>query len=260
MLRGLWTAATGMSCQQTNIDVIANNLANVNTSGFKKSRINFQDLMYQNMRTAGASTTSGGQLPVGIQVGMGAKVVAVEKIFLQGDFAHTKNPMDLAIEGRGFFKLLNNSREVFTRSGAFKLDRDGNICDSHGNRLQPEFAIPAKTVSITIDSGGKLVASGSDGKELGSVQLQLFDFLNPGGLQSIGQNLFIPSEGSGDPVQGNPGTDEFGTISQGYLEMSNVDIVEEMIQMIIGQRAFEVGGKVIQAGDEMLQIVNNLKR
>ena len=260
MLRGLWTAATGMSCQQTNIDVIANNLANVNTSGFKKSRINFQDLMYQNMRTAGASTASGGQLPVGIQVGMGAKVVAVEKIFLQGDFAHTKNPMDLAIEGKGFFKLLNNSREVFTRSGAFKLDKDGNICDSHGNRLQPEFAIPAKTVSITVDSGGKLVASGSDGKELGSVQLQLFDFPNPGGLQSIGQNLLIPSESSGDPVQGNPGTDEFGTISQGYLEMSNVDVVEEMIQMIIGQRAYEIGGKVIQAGDEMLQIVNNLKR
>ncbi len=260
MLRGLWTAATGMSCQQTNIDVIANNLANVNTSGFKKSRINFQDLMYQNMRTAGASTASGGQLPVGIQVGMGAKVVAVEKIFLQGDFAHTKNPMDLAIEGKGFFKLLNNSREVFTRSGAFKLDKDGNICDSHGNRLQPEFAIPAKTVSITVDSGGKLVASGSDGKELGSVQLQLFDFPNPGGLQSIGQNLLIPSEGSGDPVQGNPGTDEFGTISQGFLEMSNVDVVEEMIQMIIGQRAYEIGGKVIQAGDEMLQIVNNLKR
>lgn len=260
MLRGLWTAATGMSCQQTNIDVIANNLANVNTSGFKKSRINFQDLMYQNMRTAGASTASGGQLPVGIQVGMGAKVVAVEKIFLQGDFAHTKNPMDLAIEGKGFFKLLNNSREVFTRSGAFKLDKDGNICDSHGNRLQPEFAIPAKTVSITVDSGGKLVASGSDGKELGSVQLQLFDFPNPGGLQSIGQNLLILSESSGDPVQGNPGTDEFGTISQGYLEMSNVDVVEEMIQMIIGQRAYEIGGKVIQAGDEMLQIVNNLKR
>jgi flagellar basal-body rod protein FlgG len=260
MLRGLWTAATGMSCQQTNIDVIANNLANVNTSGFKKSRINFQDLMYQNMRAAGASTASGGQLPVGIQVGMGAKVVAVEKIFLQGDFAHTKNPMDLAIEGKGFFKLLNNSREVFTRSGAFKLDKDGNICDSHGNRLQPEFAIPAKTVSITVDSGGKLVASGSDGKELGSVQLQLFDFPNPGGLQSIGQNLLIPSESSGDPVQGNPGTDEFGTISQGYLEMSNVDVVEEMIQMIIGQRAYEIGGKVIQAGDEMLQIVNNLKR
>lgn len=260
MLRGLWTAATGMSCQQTNIDVIANNLANVNTSGFKKSRINFQDLMYQNMRTAGASTASGGQLPVGIQVGMGAKVVAVEKIFLQGDFAHTKNPMDLAIEGKGFFKLLNNSREVFTRSGAFKLDKDGNICDSHGNRLQPEFAIPAKTVSITVDSGGKLVASGSDGKELGSVQLQLFDFPNPGGLQSIGQNLLIPSESSGDPVQGNPGTDEFGTISQGFLEMSNVDVVEEMIQMIIGQRAYEIGGKVIQAGDEMLQIVNNLKR
>ena len=260
MLRGLWTAATGMSCQQTNIDVIANNLANVNTSGFKKSRINFQDLMYQNMRTAGASTASGGQLPAGIQVGMGSKVVAVEKIFLQGDFAHTKNPMDLAIEGKGFFKLLNNSREVFTRSGAFKLDKDGNISDSHGNRLQPEFAIPAKTVSITVDSGGKFVASGSDGKELGSVQLQLFGFPNPAGLQSIGQNLFIPSEGSGDPAQGNPGTDEFGTILQGYLEMSNVDVVEEMIQMIVGQRAYEIGAKVIQAGDDMLQMVNNLKR
>ena len=260
MLRGLWTAATGMSCQQTNIDVIANNLANVNTSGFKKSRINFQDLMYQNMRTAGASTASGGQLPVGIQVGMGAKVVAVEKIFLQGDFAHTKNPMDLAIEGKGFFKLLNNSREVFTRSGAFKLDKDGNICDSHGNRLQPEFAIPAKTVSITVDSGGKLVASGSDGKELGSVQLQLFDFPNPGGLQSIGQNLLIPSEGSGDPVQGNPGTDEFGTISQGFLEMSNVDVVEEMIHMIMAQRAYELGAKAITTGDDMLQQANNLKR
>jgi flagellar basal-body rod protein FlgG len=260
MLRGLWTAATGMSCQQTNIDVIANNLANVNTSGFKKSRINFQDLMYQNMRTAGASTASGGQLPAGIQVGMGAKVVSVEKIFLQGDFAHTKNQMDLAIEGKGFFKLLNNGREVFTRSGAFKLDKDGNISDSHGNRLQPEFAIPAKTVSITVDSGGKFVASGSDGKELGSVQLQLFDFPNPAGLQSIGQNLFTPSDGSGDPVQGNPGTDEFGTILQGYLEMSNVDVVEEMIQMIVGQRAYEIGAKVIQAGDDMLQMVNNLKR
>jgi flagellar basal-body rod protein FlgG len=260
MMRGLWAAATGMSCQQSNIDVIANNLANVNTSGFKKSRINFQDLMYQNMRMAGAATTSGGQLPSGIQVGMGAKVVSVEKLFSQGDFSHTKNQMDIAIQGKGFFKLLQNGREVYTRSGAFKVDKDGYICDSSGNRLQPEFAIPAKTSSITLDDGGKLVASGSDGKELGSTQIQLFNFPNPAGLQSIGQNLFVPSDGSGDPVQGNPGSDEFGTLLQGFLEMSNVDVVEEMIHMIMAQRAYEIGSKAIQTGDDMLQMANNLKK
>jgi flagellar basal-body rod protein FlgG len=260
MMRGLWTAATGMACQQTNIDVVANNLANVNTNGFKKSRANFQDLMYQSLRTAGASTAGGGHIPSGIQVGMGSKVVSVEKLFEQGDYANTKNPLDMAIEGKGFFKLLGNGREVFTRSGAFKLDRDGYICDSNGNRLQPEFAVPARTATITIDTGGRLVASGSDGRELGSVQIQLFNFSNPSGLKSIGQNLFIPSDASGDPTQGNPGTDEFGTISQGFLEMSNVDMVEEMINMIMAQRAYEIGSKVIQAGDDMLQVANNLKR
>ena len=260
MLRGLWTAATGMSCQQSNIDAIANNLANVNTSGFKKSRINFQDLMYQNTRTAGAATASGGQIPSGIQVGMGAKVVSVEKLSSQGDFSQTKNQLDIAIQGKGFFKLTENGRDVFTRSGAFKVDKDGFICDSNGNRLQPEFAIPAKAVSITLDSGGKLVASGSDGKELGSTQIQLYDFSNPAGLQSLGRNLLIPSDGSGDPVQGNPGTDQFGTLLQGFLEMSNVDVVEEMINMIMAQRAYEIGSKAIQTGDEMLQMANNLKR
>jgi flagellar basal-body rod protein FlgG len=191
---------------------------------------------------------------------MGAKVVAVEKMFLQGDYNQTKNNLDMAIEGKGFFKLINNGNEVYTRSGAFKLDKDAYICDSNGNRLQPEFAIPANTANITIESGGKLVASGSDGKELGSVQIQLFDFPNPAGLQSIGQNLFTTSEASGDPVQGNPGTDAFGTVLQGFLEMSNVDVVEEMIHMIMAQRAYEVGSKAIQTGDEMLQMVNNLKR
>ena len=260
MLRGLWTAATGMSCQQSNIDTIANNLANVNTSGFKKSRINFQDLMYQNVRMAGATTTSGGQIPSGIQVGMGAKVVSVEKLSSQGDFSQTKNQLDIAIQGKGYFKLTQNGRDVFTRSGAFKQDKDGFICDSNGNRLQPEFAIPAKTVTITLDSGGNLVASGSDGKQLGSTQIQLYDFANPAGLQSIGQNLLVPSDGSGDPVQGNPGIDQFGSLLQGFLEMSNVDVVEEMINMIMAQRAYEIGSKAIQTGDEMLQMANNLKR
>jgi len=260
MMRGLWAAATGMACQQTNLDVVANNLANVNTSGFKKSRISFQDLMYQNLRAAGAATASGGQIPAGIQVGMGAKVVSVDKAYLQGDFSQTKNPLDMAIEGRGFFKVLNNSREVYTRSGAFKLDKDAYIVDNGGNRLQPEFAVPATTVNITIDSGGKLVASGSDGRELGSTQLQLFDFANPAGLRSVGQGLLVPTDASGDAVQGNPGNDEFGTILQGFLEMSNVDVVEEMIHMIMAQRAYELGAKAIQTGDDMLQQANNLKR
>jgi len=260
MMRGLWAAATGMTCQQTNLDAVANNLANVNTSGFKKSRVNFQDLMYQNLRMPGAATATGGQLAAGIQVGMGAKVVAVEKIFLQGDYTQTKNQLDMALEGKGFFKLLNNGKEVYTRSGAFKLDRDGFICDSNGNRLQPEFAIPARTNTITIEPGGRIVASGSDGRELGSTQIQLYNFPNAAGLQSIGQNQFVPSDASGDPLQGNPGTDDFGTILQGYLEMSNVDVVEEMINMIMAQRAYEIGSKVIQAGDDMLQMATNLRR
>jgi flagellar basal-body rod protein FlgG len=260
MMRGLWAAATGMSCQHTNLDAIAHNLANVNTTGFKKSRVNFQDLMYQNLRMPGAATSTGGQLPAGIQVGMGANVVAVEKIFLQGDYTQTKNNLDLAIEGKGFFKLLNNGKEVYTRAGAFKMDKDGYICDAHGNRLQPEFAIPQKTATITVEPGGKIVASGSDGKELGSTQIQLYNFTNPAGLMATGHNLLIPSDASGDPLQGNPGTDDFGTIQQGFLEMSNVDVVEEMINMIATQRAYEIDSKVIQTGDSMLQMAASLKR
>lgn len=164
MIRALWASASGMASQQTQIDAIAHNLANINTQGFKKSRVNFQDLMYQTLRTAGSTTAAGGQLPVGIQVGMGSKVVSVEKIFLQGDFTQTKNQLDLAIEGKGFFKLLNNGQEVYTRSGAFKMDKDGVICDSNGNRLQPEFTIPAKAVSITIEPGENWWLRGQTGR------------------------------------------------------------------------------------------------
>jgi flagellar basal-body rod protein FlgG len=260
MMRGLWAAATGMACQHTNLNAIANNLANVNTTGFKKSRVNFQDLMYQNLRMPGAATSTGGQLPAGIQVGMGANVVAVEKVFLQGDYTQTKNSLDLAIEGKGFFKLMNNGREVYTRAGAFKQDKDGYICDANGNRLQPEFAVPQRTASITVEPGGKIVASGSDGRELGSTQIQLYNFVNPAGLMAMGHNLLVPSEASGEPLQGNPGTDDFGTIQQGFLEMSNVDVVEEMINMIATQRAYEIGSKVIQTGDDMLHMASTLKR
>jgi flagellar basal-body rod protein FlgG len=208
----------------------------------------------------GAATSTGGQLPAGIQVGMGANVVAVEKVFLQGDYTQTKNSLDLAIEGKGFFKLMNNGREVYTRAGAFKQDKDGYICDANGNRLQPEFAVPQRTASITVEPGGKIVASGSDGRELGSTQIQLYNFVNPAGLMAMGHNLLVPSEASGEPLQGNPGTDDFGTIQQGFLEMSNVDVVEEMINMIATQRAYEIGSKVIQTGDDMLHMASTLKR
>jgi flagellar basal-body rod protein FlgG len=191
---------------------------------------------------------------------MGASVVAVEKIFLQGDYTQTKNQLDLAIEGKGFFKLMNNGKEVYTRAGAFKMDKDGYICDAHGNRLQPEFAVPQKTATLTVEPGGKIVASGSDGKELGSTQIQLYNFVNPAGLMATGHNLLVPSEASGEPLQGNPGTDDYGTVLQGYLEMSNVDVVEEMINMITTQRAYEIGSKVIQTGDDMLQMAASLKR
>jgi flagellar basal-body rod protein FlgG len=260
MVRALWSSASGMAAQQTTIDTIAHNLANINTNGFKKSRVNFQDLMYQTLRTAGTTTAQGTTLPVGIQVGMGSNVVSVEKLFMQGDLTQTKNPLDLAIQGQGFFKLTYQGREVYTRSGAFKTDKNGYVCDSNGNQLQPAFALPANTVTITVEPGGKLVAAGADGKELGSTQLQLFNFPNPAGLQSLGQNLYILSDGSGDPVQGNPGVDQFGTILQGYTEVSNVDVVEEMINMIMAQRAYEMGTKVIQTSDQCLQEANNLTR
>jgi flagellar basal-body rod protein FlgG len=197
---------------------------------------------------------------VGIQVGMGTKVISVCKNFQQGDYTHTNNPLDLAIDGRGFFKLISNDREVSTRAGSFKTDKDGYLMDSNGSRLQPEFAVPSQTTTITVGAGGKLVCTDAKGQELGSVQMQVYDFINPAGLQAIGQNYFVSTDGSGDPVEGSPGTDQLGSISQGFLEMSNVDIVEEMVTMIIAQRAYEICAKAITTGDEMLQQVNNLKR
>lgn len=260
MLRGLWTAASGMTSQQLQLDVIANNLANVNTTGFKKSRADFQDLLYQTLRMPGAATASGGTVPTGIQIGMGCRPVAVQKLYLQGDYSQTKNDLDWAIEGKGFFKVMSNSEELYTRAGAFKMDRDGYICTSDGDRLQPEFAVPAGTTTLSLDSGGNLVASGSDGAQLGSVQIILYNFSNPAGLSSVGRNLARPTESSGDPVQGNPGTSGFGTLAQGYLEVSNVDVVQEMVNMIITQRAYEINAKAIQTSDSMLEQANNIKR
>jgi flagellar basal-body rod protein FlgG len=260
MIRSLWTAASGMAAQRLNIDVIANNLANVNTSGFKKSRADFEDLLYQNMRSPGATTASGGEIPTGIQIGMGTKPVSVQKVFTQGDYVETKNELDLAIEGVGFFKVMSNGEEVYVRSGAFKEDSEGYLCTSNGERLQPEFSVPEGAVHFTIDSGGNMVCQGADGSELARVQLTLHSFKNPSGLLSMGGNRFQKTASSGDPVEGNPGVDGMGTVAQGYLEMSNVDVVEEMVQMIAAQRAYEVSSKTIKAADEMLQMANNITR
>ncbi|MGD9156957.1 MAG: flagellar basal-body rod protein FlgG [Desulfobacteraceae bacterium] len=261
MIRSLWTAASGMSAQKLNMDVIAQNLANVNTSGFKKSRADFEDLLYQNLKSPGADTSSGGQIPTGIQIGMGTRPVSVQKIFSQGDFTQTGNPLDMAIEGNGFFRIISNGEEVYTRAGSFKLDSEGYIVTSQGDRLQPEVSIPSNSVTFTIDSGGSLVAMEADGSTVtATAQLTLYNFVNPSGMKSLGGNYYSPTEASGDPVEGNPGVDGLGTVVQGSLEMSNVDVVEEMVNMIAGQRAYEISSKSIRAADEMMQMANNIKR
>jgi flagellar basal-body rod protein FlgG len=261
MLRGLWTAATGMATQQLTVDVIANNLANVNTSGFKKSRADFQDLMYQTMRLPGGMTAAGTQLPTGIQVGMGSKPMGVQKLFSQGDYNQTNNELDLAIEGKGFFKVLSNNEELYTRAGNFKIDSEGYICTTDGDRLEPEINIDPEAISISVDSGGRLVVWGPDtGTPLAEEDIRLHSFPNPAGLYSMGRNLYRPTEASGEAVEGIPGLDGLGTIAQGYLEMSNVNVVEEMVAMIIAQRAYEVNSKAIQTADNMLQMANNIKR
>jgi flagellar basal-body rod protein FlgG len=191
---------------------------------------------------------------------MGTKPVSVQKIFSQGDYVQTQNELDIAIEGEGFFKIISNGDELYMRSGAFKMDKEGYIVTSEGDRLQPEFAIPAEAVNFTVDPGGNMVALGADGTELASSQLTLFRFANPAGLLSVGGNRFMPTGASGDPTEANPGVDGMGTLAQGYLEMSNVDVVEEMVNMIAGQRAYEVASKSIKAADEMLQMANNIKR
>ncbi|MGQ9569776.1 MAG: flagellar basal-body rod protein FlgG [Thermodesulfovibrionales bacterium] len=262
MLRSLFIAATGMEAQKLNIDVIANNLANVNTVGFKKSRADFQELFYQDLKTPGATSAEGSEVPSGIQMGLGVRPVAVQKIFLQGDFANTGNSLDLVIEGDGFFQIMMPDGTIgYTRSGAFKLDSEGRIVNSDGYPLEPSITIPTDTINITVGSDGKITvlqAGSSTPSEIG--QIELARFINPGGLKSIGRNLFTPTASSGDPLLGTPGTEGFGTINQGFVELSNVNIVEEMVNMIISQRAYEVNSKAIQTSDEMLQIINNLKR
>ena len=253
-------AATGMSAQQLDQDVVANNLANVNTVGFKKSRADFLDLMYQITNKSGAQTTQGNQLPVGIEIGMGVKPMSTQKIFTQGDFQQTGNQFDLAIEQNGFFQFDNNGTTLYSRAGSLKINKEGALVNSEGLKLVPAITIPQGTVSFTIDAGGTWTAADSNGLSLGTGRLQLANFINPAGLTSIGRNLYEKTDSSGDAVVGNPGDTGFGTISQHYLEMSNVSVVDEMVRMIVGQRAYEINSKAIQTADNMLSIINNLKR
>jgi len=262
MLRTLWIAASGMEAQTLNIDVIANNLANVNTAGFKRSRADFQDLLYETLRQPGVASSQETQVPTGIQLGQGTRPVAVQKIFLQGDYQHTQNELDIAIEGDGFFQILQPNGEVaYTRAGAFKLDSDGKIVNSDGFQIEPELTIPSDTIAVSIGTDGTvsvLQAGESTPAELGTIQLARF--INPAGLKSIGRNLFLPTSSSGDVITGTAGETGFGTIAQGYLEMSNVSVVDEMVNMIVAQRAYEINSKAIQTADDMLQIANNVKR
>ncbi|MGJ3521931.1 flagellar basal-body rod protein FlgG [Nitratidesulfovibrio sp. D1] len=260
MMRSLWTAATGMVAQQLNIDVISNNLANVNTTSFKKSRAEFEDLMYQNMRIAGAATEGDNRIPTGIQVGMGVRPTTVHKFFTQGDYSNTGNSLDLAIEGDGFFLVQVNGEDAYTRAGAFKLNQDGVVVTANGYTLQPEFTVPAETKNITVTENGHISALDSNGAALAEADIPLYTFINPAGLEARGRNLYIPSEASGEAVEGVPGEDNVGTIAQGFLEMSNVEVVDEMVNMIVGQRAYEMNSKAIQTSDTMLQTAVQLKR
>ncbi|MGE5508156.1 MAG: flagellar basal-body rod protein FlgG [Chitinophagales bacterium] len=262
MIRSLFTAGSGMMAQQLNIDTISNNLANVNTNGFKRSRVDFQDLLYQTMRAAGTQVVQGSTVPVGIQVGQGVRPVATQKVFAVGEFKPTDNPLDVAIEGDGFFQVvMPDGTAAYTRDGAFKRDGSGRIVNSDGFPLEPEIIIPAEATEISVGTDGTimaLMAGEALPQNLG--QLTLARFTNPAGLSSMGRNLFRPTAASGDAVTGNPGQPGFGTVAQGYIEASNVQVVEEMVNMIVAQRAYEINSKAIQASDDMLQQANNLKR
>jgi flagellar basal-body rod protein FlgG len=262
MLRAFYTAASGMEAQQLNIDTIAHNLANINTSGFKIRKAQFQDLLYQNIRQAGAANTATTDFPVGLQVGLGTKPVATKIIFTQGDFSATNNQLDVVIQGHGFFQIRQvNGQIAYTRNGNFHLNRDGNMVTADGDELDPQITIPVDQIGVTIGSDGTvsvLRAGETQPQQVGRIELALFQ--NPSGLQNIGKNLFLTTQASGDPITGTPGEDGLGTLLSGFVEQSNVSVVEEMVNMIVSQRAYEANSKVIRAADEMLTQANNIVR
>jgi flagellar basal-body rod protein FlgG len=261
MLRSLWTAATGMTAQQANIDVITNNLANVNTTAFKKSRAEFQDLLYQVIRPAGMTNNFGTQFPTPIEIGHGVKVAATQKSFGLGSAIQTENDLDLMIAGDGFFQVQKPNGEVaYTRDGSFAVDGQGNIVTSEGYLLMPEVTVPSEKVAITVREDGDVFAKISDTETELVGQLRTVRFVNPAGLESIGNNLYRETEASGQPMEGIPNNEGFGAIERGMLESSNVKLVEEMVNMITSHRAYEINAKAITTSDEMLGLANDMKR
>jgi flagellar basal-body rod protein FlgG len=263
MLRALYTAASGMTAQQLNLDNIANNLANSSTSGFQRRRVQFSDLIYQNLIMPGAAATQQTTVAAGLQIGLGTKPGATEVVQAQGDFTNTGNPLDIAIQGQGFFQVtMPDGTLAYTRAGSFHLDAQGNIVTADGNALQPNITIPADATNVTIGSDGTVSVTQpgqAQAQQVGSIQLALFP--NPGGLNSVGNNLLLPTTASGDPIVGTPGgTEGLGSIQQGMLEQSNVNVVDEFIQMIIAQRSYESNSRVVTAADQMFQDLNNLGR
>lgn len=260
MIRSLWTGTTGMNAQQLNLDVIANNLANVSTTGFKKSRADFQDLMYQIMKVPGSQSSADTESPTGIQVGLGVRTAAVQKLFTQGDLIQTGNELDVAIEGAGFYQVeLTNGETGYTRAGAFKRDGDGRMTTSDGYPIVPGLTIPDGSKQITISETGvvsALIGDETSPTEIGNIET--VTFTNNGGLLAVGRNLFRDTEASGTPQVGTPGDDGYGLLLQTFLEGSNVNMVEEMALMITTQRAYEINSKTMQTSDEMMQTTNQM--
>ncbi len=263
MIRALYSAASGMTAQQLNVDNIAHNLANANTAGYKVRRAQFQDLLYQSMVQPGAAAGQQTFVPTGLQLGLGTRAASNEIVFTQGNFQATENPLDLVIQGKGFFQIRQPSGELaYTRAGSFHLDRDGNLVTADGDPLEPQITVPQDALSITIAADGTVsyTQPGQTAAQLAG-QIQLANFINPAGLNSVGRNLYVPTDASGDPIVGNPGGQEgIGNLLQGYTEQSNVSVVEEFINLIVSQRAYEANSKVVKAADDMYQQVNNLTR
>ena len=259
MNQALWIAKTGLEAQQNKMAAISNNLANSSTPGFKKSRVVFEDLLYQNIRQVGAQSSQDTQLPSGFLLGMGVRTVATEKLFTQGALVQSENPLDLAIDGRGFIQVqMPDGSQSYTRAGTFQINNQGQVVTSSGYPIQPAITIPDGSQSITIGKDGTVsitTAGSSQSQDIGSIQLA--DFVNPSGLQAIGENLYLESSSSGFPQQGTPGSNGLGNLVQGFVESSNVNVVEELVSMIETQRVYEMNSKAISTTDQMLQFVTN---
>jgi flagellar basal-body rod protein FlgG len=255
MIRSLWISKTGLDAQQTNVDVIANNLANVSTNGFKRSRAVFEDLLYQTLRQPGSQSSQQTQVPTGLQVGTGVRPVATERVHTQGNLQQTGNALDVAINGQGFLQVqMPDGTTAYSRDGSLHVDSQGQVVTSNGYALQPAITIPANAIKIDIGADGTVSVTQpgqANAANVGSIQLA--NFVNPAGLQSVGQNFYLETAASGTPQTGTPGTNGLGLLSQGYVETSNVNVVEELVSMIQAQRAYEINSKAIQTSDQMLQ-------